>query len=166
VNTTVGVLGLFDPAEHWGMEHQPADFGQTLALWGVSQGPYLVLPVFGPSSARHAPGRAVDKVMSLTPFYFSTKESLAGMTVRAVNLRAVHDADIDNAHETAFDYYIFVRDAYEQRRRRHIWGESARVQTEEDAGEGDLYDDLYYDDLYDEPVDADVESDAAEEEEE
>ena len=59
-NTTIGIGGLFDPATHWGLEKQREDFGQTLGAWGVSSGPYLVLPILGPNTARGAGGFAVD----------------------------------------------------------------------------------------------------------
>jgi phospholipid-binding lipoprotein MlaA len=62
-NTTVGIGGLFDIAERGGLHEQDEDFGQTLATWGVPRGPYLVVPVFGPSSVRDAAGLAVDGVM-------------------------------------------------------------------------------------------------------
>lgn len=59
-NTTIGVLGLFDPATSLGMKRQKEDFGQTLGVWGVPTGPYLVLPVLGPGTARSATGFVVD----------------------------------------------------------------------------------------------------------
>lgn len=62
VNTTVGVAGLWDPATHWGMRRQTEDFGQTLGHYGVGHGPYIVLPVFGPSNLRDTTGLAVDTV--------------------------------------------------------------------------------------------------------
>ena len=62
VNTTVGVAGLWDPATHWGMERQAEDFGQTLGHYGVGNGPYLVLPIFGPSNLRDTTGLITDAV--------------------------------------------------------------------------------------------------------
>ena len=150
------------------MEPQNADFGQTLALWRVPQGPYLVLPLVGASSGRHAPGLGVDTALSVVPFVAPTEVSLGATTLNAVNLRSIHGGDIDNARETAFDYYVFVRDAYEQRRRRVVWGESATAPSLDSGDEEDLYDDLYDDDLYDDPseepsaIDIDEEPSAAE----
>jgi len=60
VNSTVGILGLFDVARHIGLEKHQEDFGQTLAYWGVDSGPYLMLPILGPSTSRDASGFAVD----------------------------------------------------------------------------------------------------------
>ena len=62
VNTTVGVAGLWDPATKWGMHRQPEDFGQTLGHYGVGHGPYIVLPVFGPSNLRDTTGLVTDTV--------------------------------------------------------------------------------------------------------
>lgn len=60
VNSTVGVLGVFDPAAEFGVERHSEDFGQTLAVWGVEEGPFLVLPLMGPSNLRDTAGRGVD----------------------------------------------------------------------------------------------------------
>ena len=65
VNTTVGVLGLFDPASGWGLVKHDEDFGQTLGVWGVPPGAYLVLPLLGPSDPRDAAGFAVDYALSV-----------------------------------------------------------------------------------------------------
>ena len=62
INTTVGVAGLWDPSTHWGLHRQPEDFGQTLGHYGVGHGPYLVLPVFGPSNLRDTTGLITDTV--------------------------------------------------------------------------------------------------------
>ena len=62
INTTVGVAGLWDPSTHWGLRRQPEDFGQTLGHYGVGHGPYLVLPVFGPSNLRDTTGLVTDSV--------------------------------------------------------------------------------------------------------
>ena len=60
LNTTLGIGGLFDVAGYMGMEYEPEDFGQTMAVWGLSEGPYIVIPVLGPSNVRDASGRLVD----------------------------------------------------------------------------------------------------------
>jgi phospholipid-binding lipoprotein MlaA len=62
INTTVGVAGLWDPSTHWGLRRQPEDFGQTLGHYGVGHGPYIVLPVFGPSNLRDTTGLVTDAV--------------------------------------------------------------------------------------------------------
>ena len=88
VNTTVGVLGFFDPALHWGrIEHQE-DFGQTLGVWGVPPGPYLVLPLLGPSDPRDAAGFAVDYALAVTPFFIdrSTSSSAPASPTRSTSV--------------------------------------------------------------------------------
>ena len=62
INTTVGVAGLWDPATHWGLRRQTEDFGQTLGHYGVGHGPYIVLPIFGPSNLRDTTGLVTDTV--------------------------------------------------------------------------------------------------------
>jgi phospholipid-binding lipoprotein MlaA len=62
INTTVGVAGLWDPSTYWGLRRQPEDFGQTLGHYGVGHGPYIVLPVFGPSNLRDTTGLVTDAV--------------------------------------------------------------------------------------------------------
>jgi phospholipid-binding lipoprotein MlaA len=62
INTTIGIAGLWDPATHWGLRRQPEDFGQTLGHYGVGNGPYIVLPIFGPSNLRDTTGLVTDTV--------------------------------------------------------------------------------------------------------
>lgn len=62
INTTVGVAGLWDPSTHWGLRRQPEDFGQTLGHYGVGHGPFIVLPIFGPSNLRDTTGLVTDAV--------------------------------------------------------------------------------------------------------
>ena len=66
INSTVGVGGFFDPASKIGIPGHGEDFGQTMAVWGVGEGPYLILPVFGPSNPRDATGLVVDAVIDPT----------------------------------------------------------------------------------------------------
>src|SRR5712691_13408376 len=69
INSTLGIGGLFDAAKYWGIEKSREDFGQTLGVWGVPPGPYLVLPLMGPSDPRDAAGFAVDYALAVTPFF-------------------------------------------------------------------------------------------------
>jgi phospholipid-binding lipoprotein MlaA len=116
INTTIGVAGFFDPATSLGFELRWEDFGQTLGWWGVCPGPYLVLPVLGPSNIRDAGGLAVDTATSITPFFVNGYILVAARTVDLVNTRAQYLEEIRKAKEAAFDYYTFVRNAYLQRR--------------------------------------------------
>jgi phospholipid-binding lipoprotein MlaA len=115
VNTTLGIGGLFDPATQLGLPAGNEDFGQTLGRWGVPAGPYVVLPIFGPSSVRDTVGFAGDQFTD--PKYYVkddvAKWSLTGMSV--VDARADLLAT-ENLLEQANDPYTFIRNAYLQRR--------------------------------------------------
>lgn len=120
VNTTVGVLGFFDPASGWGFVLHDEDFGQTLGVWGVPAGPYLVLPILGPSSPRDAGGLAVDYALSVTPFFVDQYILISARVVDAVNARSLVLNEVREAKRSAVDYYSFIRNAYIQRRRALI----------------------------------------------
>lgn len=120
-NTTLGIGGLFDVATSFGLEKHNEDFGQTLGYWGIGDGPFLMIPLTGPSTVRDAVGTAVQ-------FYFDpvwnldnvpTRNSLAGL--RIINTRAnLLDAE-KVLDEAALDPYTFLRDAYLQQRRSLVY---------------------------------------------
>lgn len=116
VNTTVGVAGFFDPAMHLGWEAPPEDFGQTLGVWGIARGPYLVLPFFGPRTLRHAAAMPVNGAMAVYPFFVPFGVSAGADAGWRFNWLSLHWEDVRDAREEAFDYYVFVRNAYLQRR--------------------------------------------------
>ncbi|WP_457665158.1 MlaA family lipoprotein [Thiolapillus sp.] len=118
INSTVGILGFLDVASTMGLEKHEEDFGQTLGKWGFSSGPYLVLPVIGPSSARDAVGFAGDWVVN--PIY--TQIDSATISWSLYGIRYVdRRADLLKAsrilQSAALDPYSFVRDSYMQRRK-------------------------------------------------
>jgi phospholipid-binding lipoprotein MlaA len=117
-NTTFGVLGIFDFAgTYMDLPKQNEDFGQTLGVWGVPDGPYLVLPFLGPSSLRDAPSIAVD--LYLEPLtYYDVEEGVAWglVVVRVVDVRADLLPLEGVVEEITYDPYITLRDAYLQRR--------------------------------------------------
>lgn len=120
VNTTLGLGGILDVATELGIPRARLDFGQTLGRWGVPSGPYLVLPLLGPSSVRDATGRGVQmRVNEFTDFKDSTlRDSLTALEIvdtRAGLLRAGGLLD-----EAAIDKYSFMRDFYLQRRQNQI----------------------------------------------
>jgi phospholipid-binding lipoprotein MlaA len=120
VNSTVGILGWFDVASHVGLPHHDEDLGQTLAVWGVSSGPYLVIPIIGPSTVRDAGGRIGDLYANppredLPPRWSNAEYVVDGLDTRVGLLQA--DDTIDNA----YDPYVFMRDAYIQNRRYKIY---------------------------------------------
>lgn len=116
VNTLIGLGGVLDWATEMGIERHREDFGKTLGHWGVATGPYLVLPVLGPSTVRDAAARVVDSkgdlVMQID--HVPTRNSL--YVLRAVDLRASLLRAGDVLDQAALDKYAFTRDAYLQRR--------------------------------------------------
>jgi phospholipid-binding lipoprotein MlaA len=117
VNSTFGIAGLFDVASGWGYPKHQEDLGQTLAVWGLDAGPYLVVPLFGPMTLRHVPGRASENL----PRYFVLNGfdddiGLIGNAVFFVDERAAAESRLANVREQAIDPYLFVREAYYQRR--------------------------------------------------
>lgn len=117
INTTLGIGGIFDVATPIGLSKHEEDLGQTLGRWGVSSGPYLVLPLFGPSSPRDAFGmigdNALDPIRQVEDN--STRNSL--YVVKIVDTRA-QLLKVDNIiDEAALDPYTYIRDAWLQRRR-------------------------------------------------
>ncbi len=102
LNTTVGVAGLWDPATYFGLERQPEDFGQTLGHYGVGDGPYIVLPILGPSNLRDTTGLAVDTVaFSL----FVDEVQSDSMDDNDVHLIFSGVAAVDKRHRQSFRYY-------------------------------------------------------------
>jgi phospholipid-binding lipoprotein MlaA len=118
LNTTVGLFGFFDPATRIGLMENDEDFGQTLGKWGVGEGPYIVLPVFGPRTLRHLTGDLADS--PLTPLIDITNDNIdiawALWGVYQVDKRS-HLLEVDQQVFDAYDPYLFVRDAYLQNRR-------------------------------------------------
>ncbi len=120
VNTVLGAGGFLDPASTLGLGPQDEDFGQTLGVWGLGPGPYLVLPVLGPSNLRDAPALGVDSVTAITPFFVDTFILAGARVIDVINTRAQFLAASAEARAAALDYYVFVRNAYLQRRQAQI----------------------------------------------
>jgi phospholipid-binding lipoprotein MlaA len=136
-NSTIGVLGLWDPAKAWfGLEAHPEDFGQTLGYWGVGAGPHIVLPFLGPSNLRDtlalAPGWVyLDPINNLTMADdridldsvegIEKTETKAGILVfKEINYTSLHIGEYENLKKDAVDFYPFMRDLYEQNRQKKI----------------------------------------------
>lgn len=120
-NTTFGIAGIFDVATGFGLEKHDEDFGQTLGYWGVGDGPFLMLPLLGPSNVRDTIGLAayyeIDPVMNLD--HVPTRNTLG--TLRFIDHRArLLDAE-KVLDEAALDPYTFLRDAYIQHRRNDVY---------------------------------------------
>lgn len=112
-NTTFGLGGIIDVATPMGLERYDEDFGQTLGYWGVSSGPYLMLPFFGPSTVRDGVGLAVDSVTSPMNNVEDDSARYVLMALKAVDTRA---GLLEAEKLITGDKYIFVREAYLQRR--------------------------------------------------
>jgi len=122
VNSTVGFFGVFDVASRIGLEKHYEDFGQTLGVWGVGDGPYLVLPLWGPSSARDAVGLGGDYFTDPEFFLFTVAPgTYVVFGTRAVNARANLLETEQMLSVAALDRYAFTRDAYLQYRRSQIY---------------------------------------------
>jgi phospholipid-binding lipoprotein MlaA len=115
VNTTIGVVGLFDVATPMGLERHDEDFGQTLGKWGVGSGPYLFLPIIGPTSIRDGVGSIADVAMDPINYarfdgddaFRISRAVLGGLTARTDAIET-----IDNLRETSLDPYVTVRSTY------------------------------------------------------
>jgi phospholipid-binding lipoprotein MlaA len=116
INSTLGVLGLFDIASAAGIEKHNEDFGQTLAVWGVTDGPYVVLPLLGPRTTRDVAGTVVDFATDPATYLDPTGVQYSVLGARAVDDRAQLLDASTLLHDAALDPYLFARDAYLQRR--------------------------------------------------
>jgi phospholipid-binding lipoprotein MlaA len=137
VNSTLGVAGVWDPSTklfHWPFFDE--DTGQMLAVWGLPSGPFWMIPLLGASTPRDTVGYIVDSFLNLTPSY--------GAPVAWLNGRAIAIPTVDRAREASLDYYLFVRDAYLQRREAQIEekGPRQRLEGEDErapSGPGDEF---------------------------
>ena len=147
VNTTVGLGGLFDVATGIGLPAKYGDFGQTLYVWGLPEGPYMVLPLFGPSNPRDAVGLGVDSYADPVGWIFTLNhlsEVNTGLTVAsAIDKRAEFIEPMEALEKTSIDFYAQVRSMSRQHRAKELGLESS-------AGSGGTSYPNY--DFYDEPT--------------
>jgi|ERR1700674_1932968 phospholipid-binding lipoprotein MlaA len=132
VNTVLGVFGLWDVATPMGLEKHDEDFGQTLGWWGVPPGPYFVIPLLGPSSARDAPAKIVDPSWYYSTWIDNDPVYWSWWTLDKVRIRANLMKGESILDQAAIDRYTFVRDAWLQRRRNQVFdGNPPREKEEE-----------------------------------
>jgi len=163
-NSTFGLAGLIDVATIVEIPKNDEDFGQTLGVWGVPSGPYFVIPILGPSTVRDSGGLIVDTAVAsyayFTPFWYDVAGLNGLETIGAsvglkafelMNLRALFLEEIEASHADAFDYYVFVRNAYLQNRRAAVNDQPEKTATDaaelyffddDDLDEEEDYDDL------------------------
>ncbi len=136
-NTTFGVLGLIDFASDMDLPKYNEDFGQTLAVWGVDSGPYLVLPFLGPLTIRDTAGLAIDWTYFDPIFKRQTlNQSMVTLTIKFIDIRAGL-IGASNILDTVPDKYAFVRDAFMLQREFFIYDGN----PPEDFSEDELFDD-------------------------
>lgn len=116
LNSTVGLLGIHDVAATAGLKEQREDFGQTLAVWGVGSGPYIVLPLLGPSNARDTVGVVAGWFMDPFTYYLETDDRIWMAVGQALVARERLIDPIDDIYEDSLDSYVTFRSVYEQHR--------------------------------------------------
>lgn len=139
VNTTVGIGGLFDPAGQLGLSAHDEDFGQTLGKWGMPPGPFLELPILGPSTVRDGLALIVDQYTEPDTYLVHDWRLQLGLTGGYLLDKRANLLGTDEVLSTSYDPYAFVRNAYLQRRQFQVT--DGAVSTGDDM------------DIYDEPAD-------------
>jgi len=123
VNSFFGMAGFWDVAGQYGLKKHKEDFGQTLAVWGVKEGPYLMIPLLGPSNLRDAAGKVVDSfsnpISYFLPGSFAYLE-IVGTVIDKVDERAGLIEPMDELRRTSLDFYAAVRSLYRQNRESEI----------------------------------------------
>ncbi len=121
VNSTLGIYGIFDVATEIGLQRHPEDFGQTLGYWGVPSGPYVVLPLFGPSTVRDTSVLPVETSVDFVRQHDDIAVRNTAMATRIVDKRASLLQTTDLLSGAAIDKYSFTRDSYLQFRRNQVF---------------------------------------------
>lgn len=120
INTLLGVGGIFDVADMGGIPYEPEDFGQTLAVWGVGNGPYIVIPLLGPSTVRDASGMVVDSFADPVRIYMFSHDlewlHYTRVGVGVIDAREQLLDIVDDLRANSFDYYAAIRSTYYQNR--------------------------------------------------
>ena len=143
INTTLGIVGIFDAAEHMGFEKlEKEDYGQTLGAWGVGPGCYLVLPVLGPSTVRDAAGSISTLVGSDAWYnitvtndtqYFNETDYFITRGTQGIDFRAKNIKSFDNLEKNSIDYYASIRSLYLQDREQKILNSKKITNTMDDS---------------------------------
>jgi phospholipid-binding lipoprotein MlaA len=146
LNTTLGLGGIIDIGAHVGMpERHYEDFGQTLAVWGVGSGPYLVLPILGPSNPRDALGMGVDFLFDAFAFMAPTEAPLGRSATAGVSLREANIETLAELERTSLDFYASMRTLYRQMR-------AAEIRQRAPAPLDDIYNEDIFDDVFEDPA--------------
>ena len=138
INTTIGILGIFNVAKKMGFsEYEKEDYGQTLGVWGVGAGCYLVLPVLGPSTVRDTTGSFIN-ILGGDPYYNASTHGnnqyldkdvyIATKVLTGVDFRAKNIDSIENLEKNSLDFYASIRSLYLQNRQRKISNTNATIE--------------------------------------
>ncbi len=136
LNSTAGLAGLFDVATEVGLEKNNEDFAQTLAVWGVPQGPYLILPILGPSTGRGVPGTIFDTAANPASYV-----GLPVQLIQMLNARANAEGALNFIDEAALDPYVFTRESFLQHRNYLVTDGNSEITDDVLSLEDDFYDD-------------------------
>jgi|TARA_B110000259_G_scaffold13852_1_gene14574 phospholipid-binding lipoprotein MlaA len=157
INSTIGILGFFDPAAYFGLEASSEDFGQTLAVWGIPKGPYLVLPLLGPSSPRDFTGLLSTSLLDPTYQIGNTANRelfrYYKMGTSAVNFRSENIELFDDLQNNSVDYYAAVRSFYNQSRNSQV---SDNLEVNPSVNQDNLFNDFEEFDLDDTYIGPDI----------
>lgn len=148
VNTTFGIAGIFDVASALGLPKEKADFGQTLHVWGASQGGYVEVPALGPSTERDLVGRVVDAVINPVTAMIPSEAVDATQGVKAANImdaRASLGTTLDDVLYNSADSYAQTKTLYLQNRQRELNAAVTSSLLHGDAAQDEGYDDIYED---------------------
>jgi len=139
VNSTLGIAGFFDPASQLGLEYHESDFGQTLTLSGVPSGPYLVVPVMGPTNVRDGCGILVDSFLNPPSYALGFFQLIYISGTSGLATREEHYQELKSLEASSVDFYATLRSAYYQARSAYIWDrrEHRRPEAEEEAEPSD-----------------------------
>lgn len=133
LNSSFGVLGIMDVAEPMGIPAHQSDFGETMGVWGIGEGPYLVLPLFGPSNPRDTVGLVAESYADPLDYYLQTGGrhwaywTRLGLT--AISKEEAYIDALDDVKRTSLDYYSAMRSLYRQRRNAMINGAQNPAQS-------------------------------------
>ena len=143
VNSTIGILGLFDPAERMGLnDYEKEDWGQTLGSWGVGEGCYIVLPLLGPSTLRDATASLINYsggnawyniTVDEDTHYVSDFDYYASRGLTGVDFRAKNIESFDNLEKNSIDFYASVKSLYLQDRKKRISNSDEIIETLDDS---------------------------------
>ena len=148
INTTIGILGIFDPASNIGLEEYiKEDYGQTLGSWGVGPGCYLVLPIFGPTTSRDLVGTVAslsggDAWYNITvrndTQYFTDFDYYFSRVGSGIDFRAKNIESFDNLEKNSLDFYASVKSLYLQDRKQKVLNSDIIINTQDDSDWDDL----------------------------